>query len=152
MDIDRIADCFSYHGSGILFWTVDREGNTWVLLTRRRMRSMLGDACTFAIPTGSVMEKEDSLSAAMRVAHDDVGINTDRNKAMMFWNVKEGNVSLALYSYRVPSAFRAKCSGNYSVGEWFLLSPDNSIEDSDYLTREELRVFTESIEEKKAAV
>lgn len=150
MDIEKIADAFTYHGAGILFWTADREGEIWVLLARRRMRSLLGDAYKFAIPTGQLAEGEDSLSAAMRIAHDEAGICTDRNKAELFWNISTGNLSLALYSYRLSSFLKPKRGTMYSQGEWFRISSEALIEDADCLTREELKVFRHSLEESRA--
>lgn len=150
MEVKDLFDEFSYNGTACLFYTVDRKGDIWVLLGKRKYPHLFSSPYHWSIPEGVIEDDESSLDAAMRVAYEETGILDDKNKAEVFWSVQEGGVSEALYLLKLSSKVLPKRSRSYSDLSWFRLG--DAIEDIDPLAESQLRHFRVYLETKKKAV
>ena len=149
MDFRSFLDTLSYKGVGILLWTEDRDGNIRVLLSRRRLPSLLGDAYSVGIASGDKGSNETDEDAALRVAHDELGINIDRRSLQLFYREKEGGVSLTLFSCHLNSMVKPKDGRGYTDSLWYVLPDDSLIADADNLTVSELKEFRASLKIQK---
>lgn len=149
MDFKVFLDSLSYKDTGVLLWTEDRDGNIRVLLSRRRLPSLLGDAASVAIPSGDRGSNEKNEDAAIRIVHDELGLNIEKNRLECFYSEEAGGVSLTLYSYHLNSMIRVKDGHDYSGSMWYILPDDAIIPDADNLTISELRAFGESLRKRR---
>ena len=149
MDFKVFLDSLSYKGTGVLLWTEDKDGNIRVLLSRRRLPSLLGDAASVAIPSGDRGSNEKNEDAAIRIVHDELGLNIEKNGLECFYREEAGGVSLTLYSYHLNSMIRVKDGHDYSGSMWYILPDDAIIPDADNLTISELRAFGESLRKRR---
>ena len=151
MELKDVLGGIAYRGAGCLFYSIDSDGDVWVLLGRRPVGHLFGSAYHWSIPEGTVKDDDPSLlDAAMRVAYEETGILDDKNKAEVFWSVQEGGVSEALYLLKLSSKVPPKRSQSYSDLSWFRLG--DAIEDIDPLAESQLRHFRVYLETKKKAV
>lgn len=149
--MEVIDDAFAYSAAGTLFWREDRDGSIWVLLARRRVPMMLGPVYSFSIPLAVIRNGESPEEAAVRAAHDELGLMADTSVIEPFWNASAGRLSVSLFSRKVQSQLFPKCRGSYGDGSWFCLPEDGNIEDADQLTREELRSFWKKVRKQNAS-
>ena len=149
MELKDVLGGIAYRGAGCLFYSVDSDGDTWVLLGRRPVGHLFGSAYHWSIPEAAVKDDDPSLlDAAMRVAYEETGILDNRNKARLFWSVDEGGLRLSIYSLRLSSKVPPKNSRSYSELRWFRLG--DLIDDLDTLAESQLKAFAVSNGLKKA--
>ena len=149
MELKDVLGGIAYRGAGCLFYTIDSDGDIWVLLGRRPAGHLFGSAYRWSIPEAAVKDDDPSLlDAAMRVAYEETGILDSRNKARLFWDVDESGVELSIYSLRLSSKVPPKRSRDYSDLRWFRLG--DLIDDIDMLAESQLRAFALSIGFRKA--
>ena len=115
MEVKDLFDEFSYNGTACLFYTVDRKGDIWVLLGKRKYPHLFSSPYHWSIPEGVIEDDESSLDAAMRVAYEETGILDNRGRARLFWEVDEGGVGLSIYSLRLSSKVPPKRSRSYCI-------------------------------------
>ena len=149
MELKDVLGGIAYRGAGCLFYSIDSDGDVWVLLGRRPVGHLFGSAYHWSIPEGTVKDDDPSLlDAAMRVAYEETGILDNRSRARLFWKVDEAGVALSLYSLRLSSKVPPKRSRSYSDLRWFRLG--DIIDDIDTLAESQLRTFALSVGLKKA--
>lgn len=141
MDFRSFLETLSYRGTGVLLWTEDKEGNIRVLLSRRRMPSLLGDAFSVAIPTGDRGTEERKEDAAVRVVHDELGLNIGKDEINEFYSATAGGVSITVFACHVKSMLKAKDGRGYTDSMWYVLPEDCTVPDADNLTIAELKAF-----------
>ena len=149
MELKDVLGGIAYRGAGCLFYSIDSDGDVWVLLGRRPVGHHFGSAYHWSIPEGTVKDDDPSLlDAAMRVAYEETGILDNRGRARLFWEVDEGGVGLSIYSLRLSSKVPPKRSRCYSDLRWFRLG--DLIDDIDTLAGSQLKAFALSMGLKKA--
>ena len=102
-----------------------------------------------AIPSGDRGSNEKNEDAAIRIVHDELGLNIEKNRLECFYSEEAGGVSLTLYSYHLNSMIRVKDGHDYSGSMWYILPDDAIIPDADNLTISELRAFGESLRKRR---
>ena len=150
MEIKDLFNNFLYNGTACLFYTVDRNSDVWVLLGKRRYPHLFSSQFHWSIPEGKIKDGESALDASMRIAYEETGILDDRNKAELFWAVREGGVSESLYSLKLSTKVNPKQSSSYTDLSWFRLG--DSIEDIDPLAESQLKKFSSFLKTRKKAV